>query len=181
MAIRKAADGRVWDAFIRVCRAAEVAKATSRWYVVHLERYLKAHAGRPLGWHEAVHVASYLEKAGRQADLPGWKFKQLVHALQLFFTGVVRSAWAHTYDWDYWLASGRELERTHPTIARHNDPIRTAPPGQAVNAGDFDVSEVARDLAAEIRLRNYSIRTEHAYVSWLKRYVAYHGKRSLAP
>lgn len=28
-----------------------------------------------------------------------------------------------------------------------------------------------------IRLKHYSIRTEHSYVSWIKRYILYHGKR----
>lgn len=28
-----------------------------------------------------------------------------------------------------------------------------------------------------IRMRHYSIRTEEAYVSWLKRYILFHGKR----
>ena len=28
-----------------------------------------------------------------------------------------------------------------------------------------------------IRMRHYSIRTEEAYVSWIKRYILFHGKR----
>jgi hypothetical protein len=28
-----------------------------------------------------------------------------------------------------------------------------------------------------IRLRHYSIRTEEAYVSWIKRFILFHGKR----
>ena len=29
----------------------------------------------------------------------------------------------------------------------------------------------------KIRLKHYSIRTEHAYVDWVKRFVLYHGRR----
>jgi hypothetical protein len=29
----------------------------------------------------------------------------------------------------------------------------------------------------QIRLRYYSIRTEQAYVSWIKRYILFHGKK----
>jgi len=32
----------------------------------------------------------------------------------------------------------------------------------------------ARDI---LRLRHYSIRTEESYLSWVKRYIIYHGKR----
>lgn len=28
-----------------------------------------------------------------------------------------------------------------------------------------------------LRLRHYSIRTERAYVAWIKRFILYHGKR----
>lgn len=29
----------------------------------------------------------------------------------------------------------------------------------------------------QIRLRHYSIRTERSYLSWIKRYILYHGKK----
>jgi hypothetical protein len=32
-------------------------------------------------------------------------------------------------------------------------------------------------LRAEIRVRNYSIRTEAAYVDWVRRFILFHGKR----
>jgi integron integrase len=38
-------------------------------------------------------------------------------------------------------------------------------------------SPLLNKLRAVIRLRNYSIRTEYAYVSWVKRYILFHGKR----
>ena len=28
-----------------------------------------------------------------------------------------------------------------------------------------------------LRVKHYSIRTEHAYVDWIKRYIFFHGKR----
>jgi hypothetical protein len=32
-------------------------------------------------------------------------------------------------------------------------------------------------VRAAIRVRHYSIRTEHAYVDWARRYILFHGKR----
>jgi len=34
-----------------------------------------------------------------------------------------------------------------------------------------------RSIRDTIRLKHYSIRTEEAYVRWIKRYILYHGKR----
>lgn len=38
-------------------------------------------------------------------------------------------------------------------------------------------SALLDDLRRAIRTRDYSIRTEHAYVDWVYRYILYHGKR----
>jgi hypothetical protein len=32
-------------------------------------------------------------------------------------------------------------------------------------------------LRSELRLRHYSVRTERAYVSWVRRFVDFHGRR----
>jgi len=32
-------------------------------------------------------------------------------------------------------------------------------------------------VRAKIRLKHYSIRTEQAYVDWIRRYILFHGKR----
>ena len=32
-------------------------------------------------------------------------------------------------------------------------------------------------LRAEIRVRHYSLRTEHAYVDWARRFILFHNKR----
>jgi hypothetical protein len=33
-------------------------------------------------------------------------------------------------------------------------------------------------VRAKIRLKHYSIRTEQAYLDWIKRFLRFHGKRS---
>lgn len=178
MAMDIAADERRWDAFIEVCRKEGMAEAAVRWYVVRIERYLKAH-DRPADQHESSDVLRYLEAAGRNASVPGWRFRQLVHALQLFHCQVVRASWSRDFDWQYWLDSARELEPSHPTVARHNYPISTVAV-ETVKATDADrlaLAAIENELIAKIRLKNYSIRTEHAYVHWLRRYARFHGDR----
>jgi len=96
----------------------------------------------------------------------------LVHALQLLFTQLVRLAWAQQFDWEYWLSSAQTLAKNHPTVARHNSPIAVTPPPPATH--DAPPTADWRDrLIAEIRRRHYSIRTEEAYVNWVRRYVSF--------
>jgi integron integrase len=42
---------------------------------------------------------------------------------------------------------------------------------------EFDIQQVLDPVRAKIRVKHYSIRTEQAYVEWIKRYVWFHGKR----
>ena len=39
------------------------------------------------------------------------------------------------------------------------------------------MSQLLDQLRGEIRLRHYSIRTEHAYVDWVVRFIKFHGLR----
>jgi integron integrase len=41
----------------------------------------------------------------------------------------------------------------------------------------FIMSELLDSVRRQIRLRHYSIRTEHSYVEWVYRYILYHNKR----
>lgn len=173
------AESRFWDRFIELARQEDVAEKALRWYVRRAEEYIHAHTDKPLRTHGPVEVKAYLLEAGRRGGLQGWQFGQLVHALQLLFTGLVRAEWADTFDWPYWLASARELEAQHPTVARHNQPIDlgVAPTSESTAEQSFPFPELLSDMAAEIRRRNYSIRTEHAYLHWTRRYVWFHGNR----
>lgn len=175
--MEKAAEDRFWDRYIQLARQEEVPEKAVRWYVRRVEQYIQAHTNKPLRKHEASDVRDYLQQAGRSGGLQGWQFRQVVHALQLLFTGLVRPDWASAFDWRYWLESSRELEANHPTVARHNQPIETVAPPESGGDGKFPYPELLRDIAAEIRRRNYSIRTEHAYLQWLRRYVVFHGNR----
>jgi integron integrase len=80
------------------------------------------------------------------------------------------------------MASARELDAQHATVARHHDPLSQQLARQP-NASTQDGvrqhhQEVVQRLKVEIRRRQYSIRTEQAYVGWLLRYLAFHGGKA---
>ena len=170
------AEGNLWDRFIDICRREHVPEPAMRWYVVRIERFLRAHPGREPDELGPDDVEAYLRAAGRSAQAPGWMFRQLAHALQIFWCYVIGAGWAQDFQWDYWLSSAVDLETDHPTVARHNLPIHT---GEGPDAAPFAESfpDLEHALAAKIRLKNYSIRTEQAYVHWLRRFMSFHRGR----
>jgi integron integrase len=176
MPMEKAAESRFWDRYIETLKQSGVPEPAHRWYVVRVERYIAAHPTLRLRLHTPSTLDTYLSAAGRDASLPGWRFRQLVHALQLLFVQLVRPAWAQHFDWEYWLASAQELAKHHPTVARHNSPITVAPPPPQAKHDTPAISDWRARLIAEIRRRHYSIRTEEAYVNWARRYLSFnHG------
>lgn len=176
-AMGKAAESRFWDRYIQLARQENVPEKVLRWYVRRIEQYIEAHRDRPLREHEASDVKKYLQRVGRAGDLQGWQFRQVVHALQILFSGLVRTDWAVGFDWRYWLESSRELETDHPTVARHNHPIEPTALPQAGGLNSPGTANLIREISAEIRRRNYSIRTEQSYLQWVRRYVLYHNNR----
>lgn len=105
MAMEKAPESRRWDRFIDLARNANVPERALRWYVRRIEQYCAAHKDLPLRQHGPETVTAFLQKAGRSSTLQEWQFRQLVHALQLLFRGVLRAPWADPFDWAYWMES----------------------------------------------------------------------------
>lgn len=167
----KAADAQLWDRFMRVLHTEAVPEKSRRWYAVRVERYIAAHPAVPLSDHTGLQVTAYLTNAGRDARMPGWMYRQLVHSLQLLFIQTLQREWATAFDWEFWLASARELETNHATVARHHSPMTVTPPPTPQDAQV--PSQWRQLLVSEIRRRNYSIRTEEAYSGWIRNYLRF--------
>jgi integron integrase len=172
-----ASDSGSWDDYIAACVEHGVPEAALRWYVLRIERYLRAHPKQDSSEHTAKELGDYVASAGRDPTMRSWLFRQIVHALEIYFVHVCRAGWASDFDWQYWFDSAHELEPSHPTIARHNTPMQATRGADDKSEDQSPHVELEEKLVAEIRRRNYSIRTEHAYVGWTRRYVAFHGNR----
>ncbi len=183
---------RFWDNFIEKTKTYGLKPATLRWHVKHAEAYIRAHSDRRLAEHTAQDVTAYLQEKGRNSQLTDWQFAQVVRALQILFVELVKAPWAASFPWQDWIDNARGLAPTHATVARDYD---HAP--DASNPSDISVSNRqpmdglmkrfkqqfpnhADRIVAEIRVRQYSIRTEQSYLGWLGRFVQFHGMRDPA-
>jgi integron integrase len=172
MAKENADVSRFWDRYIRVLVETSVPEGARRFYVKHVERYIAAHPQVRLRGHSVAMMDEYLVRIGRNTAIKGWHLTQNVHALELLFTRIVKTPWAREFNWEYRKASGHELEPRHPTLARHNSPLSVSAPTPKALTGEETQDWRAR-LIAEIRRRNYSIRTEEAYVHWAQRFLRF--------
>jgi integron integrase len=184
-----------WEKYIEKLKPYQVKPDVVRWYVRHAEHYIKSFPEQRLTTHSPQMVEGYLQDKGRNSRLTDWQFRQLVTALRVLFADLVKAPWAESFAWQFWFDSSQELPSSHATVARdYEDTV-----GQS-DKSDYPTSEgkgnqnatyqkphdglVAKvksqyplyieRLIAEIRLRQYSIRTEQAYMSWFARFVGFH-------
>ena len=70
-----------------------------RWYVKHVEIFIKAHPDHRLAELQAADIAKYLEELGRKPDMPDWRFRQVIDALRILYTEIIRPDWASAFNW----------------------------------------------------------------------------------
>lgn len=183
---------RFWDNYIEKTKTYGLKPATVRWHVKRAEEYIKAHPEQRLAEHTDQEITAYLQEKGRNSQLADWQFAQVVRALQILFVELVKAPWAATYPWQDWFDNARELAPTHATVARDYDhaphdsnpsdtPVSNRQPMDGLSKRfKQQFPHHADRVVAEIRVRQYSIRTEQSYLGWLARFVQFHGMRDPA-
>jgi integron integrase len=176
---------RFWDNYINKTKTYKVPDKSIRWYVRRAEEYIKANSSLRLAQHSATDVEKYLQNLGRNGRVSDWQFRQAVEALRILFVDMVRSPWADSFQWEFWVESATQLAPSHATIARdssrENAQEDSSNPGQLLTSEDGVVKKAAEifpdyfnRLITEIRVKQYSIRTEHAYQAWIARFIVFH-------
>lgn len=179
----KDAISRFWDKFIEISKGYNSNPDITRWYVVRAEEYIKAHPQQRLKTHKPVHVERYLSNIAEEKRLQNWQFRQLVIALKILFMDILKAKWASSFPWDLWLEGQQPLPPDHPTLAR-DMPLSLLFTGQTDDPKLETLGPVPglypqlfERLITEIRVRNYSIRTERAYLDWVIRFIEFHRRK----
>ena len=183
---------RFWERFTEKSKTYGIKPSAIRWHVKHAEAYIQAHPGRRLAMHGPGDLTTYLEGKSRDGRLSDWQFAQLVRALQILFVDMVKTPWATMFPWKEWIDNAKELAPNHVTVARDYDQLASEKNGPSQSSDSDRATEQvigkfrhqfpdhATRLVAEIRVRQYSYRTEQAYLAWLARYARFHDMRDPA-
>ena len=176
---------RFWDKYIEKTKRYGIKDKALRWHVKHAENYIKAYSAIRLVEHSAEQVDQYLQEKSRSLRLSDWQFQQLITAIKILFIEMTNLKWPRDYDWEDWMAKAEMLEDGHASMARDYKPVDIESIEQGMLArNDNEKSLFAqvykrharyiRQLIVEIRMMQYSIRTERAYIGWFLRYVSFH-------
>jgi integron integrase len=166
---------RFWDKYIEKSKRYGIKQDFVRWHVKHAEFYIKSKPA-PLKTHTPQDLDKYLQDKGRNPKLKDWQFCQIVDSLHILFADMVGSPWSSSYPWDELKAQARSLPASHATIARQ--PLDENSSIEETDATTDSVKaqfpEVFDAVIREIRVRDYSIRTEQSYTAWLTRFIRFH-------
>lgn len=174
---------RFWDKFIALTNTYRIRPDSSRWYVKHAEAYIKFHADIKLSDQKPEHIESFFLYKSRQSRIQDWQFKQIVHSIEILFVDLVKPRWATTFPWKDWsaLADNLPSSTANPNIIKRDPDNITVDLNSisSFNSGLFNqiiklFPKHITDLIKVIRIKNYSIRTEQAYLNWLLRYIRFH-------
>ena len=169
---------RFYDNYLKCLHKASIPEKQGRWYVKHIETFIKAHSGRKIKSLTEQDLNRYLEMLGRQNRLSGWQFAQCINAIRILYCDLLSTPACQSVDWEYWKNSARQLDIDHPTTARQLSPEELSYLKERKGEGPIQQVRVHHHdllvtLANEIRRRGYAWRTEQIYEQWICRYIIF--------
>lgn len=183
---------RFWENYINISKSYGVKTSALRWYARHAEEYIKANKTTRLSVHSPALLEEYLRAKGRNKHLKNWQYKQIIDALRILFTGLVRAPWAASFAWDDWLISADQLPDGHASIGRvqntanNHDKAKFSIelykdiPKGLISMVYKHYPDYVNKLVFVIRSKYHSIRTEQSYLSWLVRFIKFQDMRDPA-
>ncbi len=153
-----------WALYLNTLQLKRVPLNQHAWYVSDVESFLSNFPDRRLSSITSDEIESYLAERLKQR-LDTWQKLQFIDALQLLFVDVVDARSARYVDWAFWrekAMNAGESDQQRPQMKKFS----------GVNAIWLE------ELVRKIQTRNYSIRTERTYLTWVKKFDVFLEGRS---
>ncbi|VAW66494.1 Integron integrase IntIPac [hydrothermal vent metagenome] len=171
---------RFWDKYLLKTKRYDVCDNDGLVYIDSVKAFIKVLNGRRLVTVEAVDLFKYFSVIAVKRDILDEVFCQVVDALRILFVDVVNTGWANDFDWGINLTSfnveaGKNINLGELVGDSTLSDIRvSASEKSAVESAAILYPQYFDRLVIEIRIRQYSIRTENAYAGWVARFLLFH-------
>ena len=159
-----------WNNYLAYLSEAEIKPSLYTWYVQHCEAFIRTNKETRLKKHTKSSVSAYLKELISHAQKPAWQKQQAIEALQLLFKSI-HAPLCQEIDWMHWRSSCHDLPRTHDSNYRSTYPVvarSSASESPMSSAQKGLISQTEEQLRVAFRRNNNSIRTERAYMHWLR-------------
>ena len=168
-----------WREYERALGASGMVEKEIKWARKRVAYFIESTKRVRLSDKTEEDIKGYLCKQVSSGRLEDWQYGQLVDALRVLFVCLVKTPWAMHFPWEEWktpqLKFASDIDYyASQAVALHAAPASTVFRDTLDGMKVRDLfGEELRVLREEIRRRNYSIRTEHSYETWLMRYLTF--------
>ena len=173
-----------WTLYEQALISDGIEKKALPWARKRIEYFIESTGRVKLSDKTAEDITGYLCKQVAAGRLDDWQHEQLVDALRALFVQVVKAPWAQAFPWEKWKSPHLHFaadidyyasDSVSLHAARQPTTFRDSLEGMRVRD---QFGKELKTLREEIRRRNYSIRTEHTYETWVMRYLTFHEYRA---
>ena len=156
---------RFWDVFKACLEENRIRPDRSSFYVKWAQAFVDVLPGKKLRDRSREDIESFLEDLRNRPGIEEWQVRQAEHSMKILYQEFLPG---------YVPAQASAPPRSDPATGTRtkNNPFRDrVVPGEVERL----FSPLLHALRTEIRGRHYSIRTETAYLDWVRRFIAFYG------
>jgi integron integrase len=141
-----------WAEYNDTLKKLRIPEVNSKFYIVWVKRFERFLNGLPVRQASPDMIHGFLSDLANDEHVKDWQVKQAKHALETFYKDHLK---INTY------STGYDRTETFKDSVEDDDRV------QKLHGGLIKLIE------SEIRVRHYSIRTEEAYITWVKRFLSF--------
>lgn len=156
-----------WDSYRDVLAEAGIPVRNADWYVRWAEKFAESIKNKPLRQRGASDIENFLFELSNQSGIESWQVRQAEDAILLLYKNLLN------IDLVFKQSRTNRAQR----LSRGQEQFRDQMLPATVLDKRYGV-QLGR-LTTAIRVRHYSIRTERAYVAWIRRFLSFHKEISV--
>ncbi len=160
-----------WKNYLALAKQFRVHEHALPWYRKHVQALIDWRPNLKLRSYSAKDVQDWLTYSARNPKLAEWMMRQRLDAARLLFAYLLKVPWARDFPWDRWLGSQSQAVAAGSPDKAGID----LPPIAPGNRLGKDYPELYRRFLSAVRLPDYSINTERSYLTWINRFLLFHG------
>jgi integron integrase len=163
------------DSYINILRSVGIPEKDHQRYVSEVETFLRTLRPARLQDLPTKDVTDYLEGLCVRTDLSDAQVRLAIGALRLLLLQLSQTPAGREISWASWLERRQSAipEQTEDVVTMRDRSIAMGAPRIAKATKKFPI---LKDLSEVIQERQYSIRTEQAYLDWCHRFLVFCNK-----
>ena len=170
-------DKKVWHDFTKALKGKRINPKAIPWYVRRAQFFLSKAKNTRLSELTLERVVQYLAFISHDKVIDDWQINQAIDSVYFLVRDIFHLPWSSEIDWQSFKKDEDYISPQHATLVLELD----IPELVEQRMAQFDqglrnaYGELLTKIIRTLRVRNYSARTEEAYLMWAGRFLRFYG------